>query len=148
MRLLKSRVAKGLSTTIVVYHPTISKTKLITFFHEVMYYNSEGAHKETGATRVEITHDQILNLYNRYCDSLAQLKRDVSQLSDGIIITEAEDIPALMCAVSGRDPCALLLLFERSAIRGMASSGGFESHEPGMVDVVKNQIEIASSTQS
>lgn len=144
MRLVKARLAKGYPTTIVVYDHVLSQDKLIDFFHEILRYNSESGFKESGAKRKEITHDEVMALYSRYRDSLNQLLLDAKQHPSSIFIKEAEDIPALMCAVTGRNPCSLLLLFERSAIKGMAASGGFESYEPRMVDVVRNQIEVAA----
>lgn len=146
MKLLKVRTAKGLKTTIVVYDHAVSKSKLIDFFHAIFRYNSENLYKESGIPRKSVKHDDVMMLYSRYRDSLNNLRRDASQYQHIITIKEAEDIPILMGAVSGKEPSALLLLFEKTAIKGMASSGGFQSNEPRMVDIIKNQIEISAKS--
>ncbi len=147
MKLIQIRVTKAFPTTIVYYDTVECKPKLRAFFHEVLRYNSEQGYKDFGIPRSTISDEEVDALYHRYESSLDDLVRYAESVNEhtNIICLKAVDaIPALMCAVSGSEPVGFVLLFEHSAIRGLLSAGGFESHEPRMVDTIKEQISAAA----
>lgn len=156
MQLLRSRIAKRYPTTILVYNTSTQKRKLLDFLRKALEFNHLNQYFFYGDSQPlsnnnTVSDDDVTELFKRYDDSLDSLKTYIDSFrqsanNNPIKLRGIDNIPALMFAVdSVKEPCALVLLLNHDTTEGILKPAGFESYEPGMIDVIRGQIETSAS---
>lgn len=144
---LDERIRLGKETTVVCFDPVTGSKQLQSFLRLVLAYNRVMSMRRGSRTKAEPSEEDIQALYQRYADSFAALRQMALKGNGKTSVLGKTEISAIMVAVTGKTPVALLLLLETSALEGFATPAGFESSEPRMVQVIQQQITIAGGTE-
>jgi len=148
IKLIKGRIAKQLKTTIVFYDVDLSKRKIQDFLRDALEYNRLQAYEESGMEAPQVSEHEVVALFERYEASVQQVIDLAKGCPNAVVVSGKEEVSALMCASEGDQSTALVLLFEIDAIRARVTAGGFESEEPRMIQVVREQVEAAAKAST